>query len=281
MTITVMTTQGDIEFVHRLSSGGEINPNIKDVGHWRFADQCDIRADLRDPSDVMSLLLVTDALRRRFGHKLIINLIMPYVPYARQDRVCTPGDAFGAKVFCDLINAQNYDSVTIWDAHSDVVPALLHRCTNVHCSEFVGDFASRQWVMVAPDASAAKEKVPTCARESMCSMITAIKHRDVKTGKVSGTTIVDDEAWKYVKDEPGLTLLLIDDICDRGATFIDLARLLRASMPSPPFIKLYVTHGIFADGLSPFAGLIDEVITPNPWPNFMEHARVKFTHLKP
>src|SRR5450830_1493747 len=83
-----------------------------------------INAWLKTADTVMQLLLLTDAVRRVMPN-VPLHLNMPYVPYARQDRVCNPGEALSARVFCDLINAQNYATVMIADPHSDVVPALL------------------------------------------------------------------------------------------------------------------------------------------------------------
>ena len=101
-------------------SGGEVQVTVKKM----TSDVVYITANLRSSDDVMALLMATDALRRQGATR--IHLTMPYVPYARQDRVMNPGEALGIKVFCDLINAQNYSSVNILDPHSDVTPALLN-----------------------------------------------------------------------------------------------------------------------------------------------------------
>ena len=74
--------------------------------------------------DIIELLLFADAAKRQ-GHRLR-TLTMPYVPFSRQDRCNNPGEAFSLKVFCDLINNLNFNSVEIQDPHSDVIPALLN-----------------------------------------------------------------------------------------------------------------------------------------------------------
>ena len=90
--------------------GGEVHIALPDFDseHVRLAR---IHALLKTSDDVMRLLMLTDALRRRIG-QAPIHLVMPYVPYARQDRVCNPGAAHGAKVFCDLINRKNITTST-------------------------------------------------------------------------------------------------------------------------------------------------------------------------
>ena len=57
-------------------------------------------------------------------------LYLPYLPSARMDRVKNPEDVFTLKTFAHLINALNFSTVYVWDAHSNVGPALIDRCVN-------------------------------------------------------------------------------------------------------------------------------------------------------
>ena len=75
--------------------------------------------------DHPELLLVSNALREKYGPDFPVDLVCPYLPYARQDRVCYPGEAFSLKLACGLINAQGYRSVTLFDVHSKVAMGLL------------------------------------------------------------------------------------------------------------------------------------------------------------
>ena len=148
-----------------------------------------LHAHLPDAQAVMSLLMLSDALRRAYpGRPLALHL--PYVPYARQDRVANPGEALSAKVFCQLINAQGYSRVVIQDPHSDVVTALLDRVEVEdplpalrRVLEQVGPAA-----LVAPDAGARK-RVLKLARELGCEAVLADKVRDTQSGRISGTQV--------------------------------------------------------------------------------------------
>jgi ribose-phosphate pyrophosphokinase len=73
----------------------------------------------------MQLLLATDALRRAGFRK--ISAWLPYFPAARQDRIMMPGEPLSVKVYAQIINAQGYERVMVFDPHSDVTPALLDR----------------------------------------------------------------------------------------------------------------------------------------------------------
>ena len=48
---------------------------------------------------------------------------------------------------------------------------------------------------------------------------------------------------------PDLPLLVVDDICDGGGTFVALAALLRRHSDRP--LGLYVTHGLCTKGVAP------------------------------
>jgi ribose-phosphate pyrophosphokinase len=239
--------------------GGEMHATV--IGKAADAVQLTVRAHLPDSAAVMALLMTTDALRRAYPG-VPVALHMPYVPYARQDRVANPGEAHSAKVFCDLINAQGYSRVVIQDPHSDVVPALLERVEIEDplpaLREVVGQIfliARQQPTMVAPDAGARK-RVLKLAKETGCDVVYADKVRDTRTGHITGTEIQSEL--------PGGPLLVVDDICDGGRTFIELAAAIREQNYMHP-IYLYVTHGIFSKGLDPLLECYDRVFTRNNW----------------
>lgn len=252
--------------------GGEVHVKLHDLGTEETAN---LTHFIRNSDDSMALFLITDALRR--SGKKHINLTLPYVPYARQDRVMVEGEPLSIKVFADLINVQDYDSVTIWDPHSDVTPALINNCKVVHQHEIIGNnigvigTSRSPHVLVCPDAGARKKIMKVAQTLHINDVIFADKVRDVATGKITGTTLsATPERWK---DLPRVTddLIMVDDICDGGYTFIELAKLLRPLTSGK--IKLYVTHGIFSKGLSVFDGLIDEIYTANCWLDTMERAK--------
>lgn len=236
-------------------SGGEVGFKIEPrLYQARYAK---IVAHLRSSHDVMELLMATDALKRQSAAE--IDLVMPYVPYARQDRVCNSGEALSIKVFADLINAQGYRSVEIWDAHSDVTPALLDRCKNVEQWEFAGKAPVFSCTIVAPDAGAEKKAMKLATKYKQ-EFAQGLKIRDTSTGDITGSVIWED----FSLTKP---LYIVDDICDGGRTFIELAKIIKKNPDWKQPIYLYVTHGIFSKGLDVLKPHIDHVYTANIWPD--------------
>ncbi|WP_126223687.1 ribose-phosphate diphosphokinase [Burkholderia ambifaria] len=242
--------------------GGEMHVTVE-LG--APADELRVRAHLSDSAAVMTLLMVTDALRRGYAGTPI-SLDMPYVPYARQDRAANAGEALGARVFCDLINAQGYTQVVVQDPHSDVVSALLDRVVIEdplpalrRALEHIRTLTDERVALVAPDAGARK-RVLKLATALGTDVVYADKVRDTRTGAITGTQVLGEL--------PARALLVVDDICDGGRTFTELATALKLKQEAQGLTKplfLYVTHGIFSKGLDPLLARYDAVFTRNNW----------------
>jgi ribose-phosphate pyrophosphokinase len=213
--------------------------------------------------DIIELLLYCDAVTRT-GIPLG-TLTMPYVPFGRQDRV-RQGQAFSLAVFATLINALGFRQVVINDPHSDVTPALIHNCRVIEqwepISELIHTNVRAPFWLVSPDAGALKKThklaqmmltvFPMQHILAPClGVVEASKQRNMMNGDITGTVVHIDAC------DPQATYCIVDDICDGGRTFIELARALRVK--GAKTIHLYVTHGFFTKGTQVFAGIIDRV----------------------
>ncbi|MBO0948562.1 ribose-phosphate diphosphokinase [Fibrella forsythiae] len=203
-------------------------------------------------ADFMQLLLATDALRRA-GYKQLL-LMLPYFPAARQDRLMVPGEPLSVRVYADLINAQHYEQVYVYDPHSDVTPALLNNSQVIGNQTFVGEvlarFAPEKLCLVSPDAGALKKIHKLAAALGGVPVVVCDKERDVRTGTLTGFRVFAD-------DLTGRQCLIVDDICDGGGTFVGLAAELRKL--NPERVSLAVSHGIFSKGLAPLTNTLDHV----------------------
>lgn len=222
------------------------------------SDACwTITAHIYTAEGVLDLLLTADALKRCVMPGAQINLVLPYVPYARQDRVALVGEPLSAAVFCQLINSAEFASVTVSDPHSDVVPALLKNVRVSSAASYVkqlrdGALASiRNIAVVAPDAGARK-RVELVGKAIGAPVVYATKARNPIDGRLSRAAVESAV--------PDIPLLVVDDICDGGGTFIALAQALREFTAQP--LYLYVTHGLFTKGLEPLKAHYQAVFTP-------------------
>lgn len=237
-----------------------------------------IEYEIRSSSDFMRLAMIKDAVERmvKFGTEII--LVMLYTPYARQDRVCEPGEALSLKRFGKMLNALEFDRVIVADPHSDVTAAVIDNLEVIPQEDIVK--AMLQWyvskgefAIVSPDAGALKKIHKVSKALGGVDVFCAEKIRDTKTGDILSTKI-------DVEDFKGQNLLIVDDICDGGRTFVELAKVLKARGAGR--IDLYVTHGIFSRGLDNLEGLINNVHSLNVWEDNLEKGERKTnTYLVP
>ncbi len=289
MSLKLFKNDREIPFTSATFPGGEAFVRLEE-GIGNDSPSVLIKAVIASSHEVMQLLMLTDAIRRNVP-SVVIDLEMPYVPYARQDRVMVSGESLSIKVFCDLINSQNYNRVIIWDPHSDVTPALLKNCVIYTQAEILkGQMPfgethrtlGASWgrvenmlnsfventVLVAPDAGAMKKVGESAKLLGFKDIVRADKIRDVATGKILETVVYSE----HIGDR---NFLIIDDICDGGRTFIELAKVLRPLTNGK--IILYVTHGIFSANVGVFKGVIDEVYCANSFDRYPDHQNLAGT----
>lgn len=192
--------------------------------------------------DLMGGLFFVDALVER--GQGVPELILPFVPGARQDRLNDIGDfLFTAKSVAKEINARGFKKVTILDPHSEVIAALIDRCATVHAHECLGEPIGYSAV-ISPDAGAEK-RAGAVATKLGVPLLHGWKTRDVATGKISGFGLEPTDRLTYEGRSIEPCVLVVDDICDGGGTFIGLAPVLKER---GLVADLYVTHGIFSQG---------------------------------
>jgi ribose-phosphate pyrophosphokinase len=255
----------NVPFKTWVYSGGEVQVRLQELPKPPAAAR--LFALLCNTQDFIELLMLTNAIKEAYPDTPI-RLRCPYLPGARQDRVCSPGDAFALKVYAQLLNAQNYVSVEVLDPHSDVALRLIDRIYPLDAAGLAADVLkntvagqnavpdwSKAWLL-QPDHGAAARTATLAALLNIQVFGTGAKKRDPTTGEITGMEI---HKW-WLKECKGHTLIIADDICDGGRTFIELAKVLRPYQPKA--IVLYVSHGIFSKGLGVFDGYIDHVLSP-------------------
>lgn len=215
---------------------------------------------LRNSDDIMAMLLAVDAARR--VNVPFKSVCIPYIPYARQDRVTENGEPLSIVVMARLINMCGFSSVVALDPHSDVTPALIDNLKVMDIDSHILNLAGivNAQAIVSPDAGARKktERIHKFISYDIPGMelVYCGKKRDTHTGKLTGFTVEADRVPENV--------LIVDDICDGGGTFIGLAKELREK--GAKRVSLFVSHGIFSKGVNAlFDGGIDDVLTTDSY----------------
>lgn len=238
-------------------SGGE--PHIK----CPVEKYLRIVANIRTSDDFMKLVMVLDAAKRQGSE--VKELVIPYFPGARQDRVMNEGESLSVKVYADIINSFNIPMVTVLDPHSDVTSAVLNNCAALTNHAFVYQCLNKinagVFHLVSPDAGANK-KIKDLGKSLSDTfnfdIIKCDKTRDVSTGNITGFEV-------YADDLKGKPCVIVDDICDGGGTFLGLAKELKEKNAGDLF--LVVTHGIFSKGFEELGKYFKHIYTSSSFYN--------------
>lgn len=259
---------GDLNLRYKISKFPDGQQSIN-LDFIHLEDEVKISSRLNDFKDLEVILCATAALRN-LGVKTI-HLYVPYFLGARSDRQFEDGGINYLKdVICPIINSQNYETVTIVDAHSDVLEACIHnyrKIDNITLVKFAltdidnTNGAREKLILVSPDAGALKKMYHVSEYFKIENMVIANKHRDIKTGKITHTEVPG------LTQEPGSkNFVIIDDICDGGRTFLEIAKTIRKEREDSVFndkIYLVVTHGIFSAGFLELRNWIDGIYCTN------------------
>lgn len=200
---------------------------------------CTILWDFQDEAEIVQVSQLATLLQTYCQD---VHLDMPFMPYGRQDKHVANDTTFALRAFADLINSMCFASVRTLDAHSQKAD-MIERLENKSARPYVriAVMQSGANTILFPDAGAEARYSNAMAIDFPRMRISnASKNRDQATGKITGIQINEGSVR-------GRRVLMVDDLCDGGATFTALAEVALAD--GAKSIDLYVTHGLFTKGL--------------------------------
>lgn len=253
-------------------------------------------------AELFTLICVVKQIRSLFyvdGKPKSLNLVLPYIPHARMDRVKDDKvEVFTLKFFCEIINSLEFDNVFALDPHSNVSLALINHIRTYDVEQFItwaiddiegkdidgGEKYAGKTVIYFPDEGAMKRYRDLDIFTGR-TLLYGKKVRDWKTGQIKGLTI-HYESGEEVLSGNGLGLplkeqviLMIDDIISYGGTLAYSADALKDLGASA--IYAYASHtensvldeekGTLLKRLND--GTVDELFTTNSIYKY-QHPRV-------
>ena len=234
-------------------NGVEVNPTIFPDGTsqvWQLTDDYSlhgsnvIRWDFESESELIHVIQLHDLIALGFGHK--VELLMPYLPYARQDKSYCNNETFALRTFAQILNSCHFETVTSYDAHSETAGLLIDRFINVPPNL---SFTDEYGLVCFPDAGAMKRYAGSVSKP----VFYADKVRDQETGWITHYKIVSD--FQPTDHD----IIVVDDLCDGGMTFNILADDLHEIGVGR--LDLYVTHGLFSKGIGELLKKYNRIIT--------------------
>ena len=215
-------------------------------------DETEVICSITDSLKMMHLLQTANALDHLHAKKK--RLIIPYLMAARYDRLMQHGDSFDLEVIATLIDSCGFEKVFLFDVHSAVSLQLIHNAININNKQLVDQYAKADAIVICPDAGAAK-KVGEYLNwnTNLKEIVYCNKKRELSTGRL--TLEVNDPEKCGNRN-----CVIIDDICDGGATFLAIAEQIK-----PKHMTLIVTHGVFSKGFAVLEKKFDEIIVSDSY----------------
>jgi ribose-phosphate pyrophosphokinase len=158
-----------------------------------------------------------------------IELVMPYIPNARMDRVKNKNEIFTLKYFAEFINSLNFWKVKVLDPHSDVSTSLINKIS-VDETELAPMLFSilmkikeKDVVLYFPDASAKKRYDGVIEFLPCQCACQGVVHKNHETGDITNIEVVCDCGLSL----KGKNVLIVDDIVSYGTTMYHGAKKLK------------------------------------------------------
>lgn len=193
--------------------------------------------EFENETEIIQLLQL--ALLLSFKRVNTTDLYIPYLPYGRQDKLIKNDATFALHAFLDILCKSNlFRIIYTLDAHN--IKIIEGRITSLPVINFIKYAIDKcqPRLICFPDEGASKRGYNIFGKPYFCLS----KKRNQQTGDIIGMELESD--LYNLKDKD---ILLVDDICDGGRTFISAAEILYNE--GAKNVYLYVTHGIFSKGI--------------------------------
>ncbi|WP_067816710.1 ribose-phosphate diphosphokinase [Nocardia inohanensis] len=190
---------------------------------------------------VMEHLIMIDALKR--GSAKRITSVLPFYPYARQDKKHRGREPISARLIADLLKTAGADRIITVDLHTDQIQGFFdgpvdHMHAMVQLVEYIrNNYALDNIAVVSPDAGRVKvaEKWANALGDAPLSFIH--KTRD---------PLVPNQitANRVVGEVEGRICILIDDMIDTGGTIAGAVKVLKEAGALD--VVIVTTHGVLS-----------------------------------
>lgn len=190
---------------------------------------------------IVEMALMADALTRMGVTELIG--VVPWLGYAKQDKVFQTGEPLSVKVVAKLLQVSKLSKLITFDLHNRAIvgffeiPVIELTAKSIFLKYFEKKFDRENTIVVAPDAGAVKSSTQF-ANELGVQVVYMDKKRDLSTGKV--------EIKGMSGNVDGMEVVIIDDNIVTGSTLIETANALRKA--GAKLIRIGATHHMYVPG---------------------------------
>ncbi len=175
--------------------------------------------------EIMKMNLAIDAAKRAAAKEIII--ILPYFPYARQDKKDQSRGPIGAKVMAEMIEQRGATGVITYDLHADQIQGFFNvpithlEGKNVFDS-YIAKIYDEDTILCGPDAGSAKR---VKRMKDQVHDVHGLSLNIVMLDKTRKEANVIDEML-IIGDVVGKNVIILDDMVDTAGTLCKAAEVL-------------------------------------------------------
>ena len=217
-------------------SDGEINVNITES--VRGQDVFIIQPTCAPANDnLMELLIIVDALKRSSAG--MINAVIPYFGYARQDRKAAPRVPISAKLVADMLETAGVQRVITIDLHAAQIQGFF----NIPVDHLVGASLFVQYIkdknlpnpiIASPDVGGVARARGYAEKLGLDLVIV-----DKKREKAN-----ESEVMNIIGEVEGRDVIILDDMVDTAGTLTKAADVLKSRGATS--VMACCTHGVLS-----------------------------------
>ena len=220
----------DTEFKHFPDGENYLRINVEDETRIQEKEVVIIQstgpsASGNQNARLFELFMMIDSVKRMGASKVIV--IIPYLAYARQDKIFRPGECAFANVILGIIDSMRIDELYVCDVHAPEVlrELICNKVVNIDTMKLLADYIksleAKDIVVVAPDKGAVeRSKIFATHFGKNIPVDFFEKKRDVKTGEITMTGKLS---------LVGKDVVISDDIIATGGTMATAIKLSKDS----------------------------------------------------
>ena len=200
-------------------TGGEIYARVEENvrGQSIYIIQT---ATERVNEELMELLILLDAFKRSSAKSIAV--VLPYFPYARQDKKSASREPISARLIADLLTTAGATRIITMDLHSDQIQGFFtvpldHLTAMPLFANYIKEKKLKDIVVVAPDTGRARTAKKLGDR---IGAELAILHKRRPHQQ-------EAEVMNVIGDVVGKTCIIVDDMVDTAGTVSKAVETLR------------------------------------------------------
>jgi ribose-phosphate pyrophosphokinase len=191
--------------------------------------------------EIMKLNLAIDAAKRAAAREIIP--ILPYFPYARQDKKDQKRGPIGAKVIVEMLEHRGATGVITFDLHADQIQGFFNipvthlEGKNIFDS-YIASIYNEDTILCGPDAGSGKR---VKRMKDQLSKYHDINLNYVMLDKTRKQANVIDEMI-IIGDVTGKDVIILDDMVDTAGTLCKAAEVIMEA--GAKSVRAIISHGI-------------------------------------